>query len=295
MFKNKKFISRAWIFVVAAVIIAGSSAGMAFVLNNSVPEGPAGEIAPYATGAAADIQAQTSKAGITAEYTVIDFSKQGLNPEKSNALREKLSLIKDITPQQIEEKYKAIIANMIPGAKDISAEQAAAYAADIVKKVFEVDFTGYTAEARFSRSPVPNSDSWTVVFHETQEPPNAKQYIASVNSINGTMVNASSYTLNFREDDFVVEISRDLENPEWKDKAEQVARRLMPESVVITGSKVVFSAPETGVTVVCNLSDGTAYSVRLAGENKDVSACLYFPDGYDGSLDKKPASENGVG
>ncbi len=51
----------------------------------------------------------------------------------------------------------------------------------------------------------------------------------------------------------------------------------MPESVVITGSKVVFSAPETGVTVVCNLSDGTAYSVRLAGENKDVSACLYFP------------------
>ncbi len=107
MFKNKKFISRAWIVVAAAVIIAGSGAGMAFALN-SVPEGPAGEITPYATGAAADIQAQTSKAGITAEYTVIDFSKQGLNPEQSNALREKLSLIKDITPQQIEEKYKTL-------------------------------------------------------------------------------------------------------------------------------------------------------------------------------------------
>lgn len=81
----------------------------------------------------------------------------------------------------------------------------------------------------------------------------------------------------------------------WKDKAEQAISVFIPENVSITSSKVLSATPETGVTVVCELSDGTAYAVRLIGENKEATVYIYFPNGYDGSLDYKPVTEKGLG
>jgi len=185
MLKIKTLVNKTWIFAAAAAIIVGSSSVMAFALNNNIPESISQNVVPFIAASKENIQPQASKAEITTEYTVIDLSKRGLDGERKDAIRDKLSRIEGITSEQIEEKYNAIIANMIPGEKDISAEQAAAYATGILKKAYGVDFTGYTAEASFSRSSVPNSDSWTVIFHAPQEVQNSKRYLASVDSVIG--------------------------------------------------------------------------------------------------------------
>ncbi|MCB8814333.1 hypothetical protein [Desulfosporosinus shakirovi] len=69
----------------------------------------------------------------------------------------------------------------------------------------------------------------------------------------------------------------------------------MPEEVSITSSKVIYATPETGVMVVSELSNGSACAVLLTGENKEVAVYIFFPNGYDGSLDLKPITENAVG
>jgi hypothetical protein len=88
--------------------------------------------------------------------------------------------------------------------------------------------------------------------------------------------------------------NKDLEIPEWKNKAVQKVSKLIPENVTITNSKVVFSNPQTEVTVVSELSNGSAYAIRLVSENKVPAVILYFPDGYDGSLDSKPLTDRSV-
>ncbi|WP_088187343.1 hypothetical protein [Desulfosporosinus sp. FKA] len=55
------------------------------------------------------------------------------------------------------------------------------------------------------------------------------------------------------------------------------------------------ATPKTGVSVVCQLSDGSACAVRLTGDNKEAAAYRYFPNGYDGSWDYHPVTANGVG
>ena len=290
MFKIKTLVGKLWVFVAAVVIIGGSASIMAFALDNNIPENASANAAPYTAVSKESGQVQAPETGITAEYTVVDLSKKAPDGKLRDEIKHKLSLAKDISPEQIEEKYNAIVANTIPGEKDISAEQAAAYAAGIVKKVYGVDLTGYTAEASFSRNPVPNADNWGVIFHAPKEDPSTRRYNASVDSVNGTMLDFGCYTLDFRE-----EKDRDLENPEWKDKALQTISRLMPEDASIVGSKVVSAIPAGGVTVVCELSDGSAYAIRLSGENKEAAACQYFPDGYDGSWDYHPVTTEGVG
>ncbi len=292
MFKIKTLASKSWIFVSAAVIIVGSSSAMAFTLNNNVPESASANIAPSTAAIKENIQTQASKAAITANYTIVDRSKSWLDDEQKKVLKDKLSNIKGkgITPQQIEEKYNEIISNMIPGEKDMSAEQAAAYAVAILQKAYGVDLTGYTAEATFSRNLVPNSDNWEVIFHAPQETESTKRYYVSVDSVDGTMLNAGCYTLDYTEEN-----SKDLGNTNWKDKAAQEISKLMPENVSITDSKVVCTVPLKGAMVVCELSDGSAYAVNIAGENKEAIAYQYFPDGYDGSWDYHPVTADGVG
>lgn len=288
MVRIKTLVNKAWVFAAAAAIIAGSSSVMAFTLNNSIPESVSANTAAFTGTMNDNIQSPASKAEIAAEYSVVDLSKK--LPEQKDLIIDKLSKLEGITPEEIDEKCNAIIANTIPGEKDISAEQAAAYAAGILKKAYGVDFTGYTAEAGFSRNPLPNSDSWTVVFHASQETESTKRYIASVNSVSGIMLDAGSYDLDYKEAD-----SKDLKNPVWTSKAVQEISKLLPENVSITGSKVVMATPQTGVTVVCELSNGSALAVRLTGENKQAEAYIYFPNGYDGSLDYRPVIEGGVG
>ena len=290
MFKIKTLIDKIWVYAAAVIIIAGSGSIMAFALNNGVPENASANVAPFTAALKENIQVQPSEAVITTEYTVVDGSKDAPDGKLKDLIKYKLSLTQDITPEQIEEKYNAIVANMIPGEKDISAEQAAAYAAGIIKKAYGVDLTGYTAEATFSRNPVPNSDNWGVIFHAPKEDRSTKSYSASVDSVNGAMQYLGCYTRDYKEEE-----NKDLDNPEWKAKALEAIARLMPENVSIINSKVVSAIPEGGVAVVCELSDGTAYAVRLTGENKEAVAYEYFPSGYDGSWEYHPVTVDGVG
>lgn len=282
MKKLKEIMSKTWIFVAGVVLIIGSSSAMAYALDRNVPESAS------AISAAMNTK-ETSKStsistGVTAEYSVIDLSKN--THELQKHIKEKLGMTKGITPEQIEEKQKSIIANLTPGAKDISAEQAAAYAADILKKAYNVDFKGYTAKASFSRNQLPNSDNWTVMFDSPEEAqkkdqkPTEKFYVATVNSVNGTMQDASYF-----DPAYSPYINKNLKDPAWMEKAEQDISAILPENVTIKSSKVISAIPEDGVTVISTLSDGSACSVRLTGENKEAASYIFFPNGYDGSLD----------
>lgn len=294
MTKFETIAKNTWVFVAAAALIAGSSSAMALTLDRNVPESVSANAVRTTTNTTEYVRSQSAETKTIAEYTVIDLSKAG--PERMGLIREKLSKIPGITPEGIEEKYNEIISNLTPGDKDISAQQAAAYAADILKKAYGADFKGYTAEASFSKNAVPNSDNWTVVFRSPEAAQNKDQnriersYIASVNSVNGTMLDAGFY-----DNDYTTHISRNLKDPAWIEKAEQVISVLLPENVSISSSKVVLAMPEAGVTVVCELSDGSAYAVRLTGDNKEAAAYIYFPNGYDGSLDYKPLTDKTVG
>lgn len=291
----KEIVTKTWIFVAGVVLILGSSSAMAFALDRNVPASATANV--VTTNAKETINSSSLGTGVTAEYSVTDLSKTG--PERAGQIKRKLSMIKDITPEQIEEKYNTIIANLTPGAKDISAGQAATYAADILEKAYKVDFKGYTAEANFSRNPIPNSDNWTVIFHSPEEIQNkdqqrfAKSYIASVNSVNGTMQNASFFDPDY--DTYDTYINKNLNDPLWMEKAEQAISAILPKNVTISSSKVISALPEGGITVVSELSDGSACSVRLTGENKEALAYVFFPNGYDESLNFNPATDKAVG
>lgn len=295
MLKIKTLFKKTWIFVAAAAAIAGSSYAMAYALNDNTAEIASVNSTPLATVSDGIAQTQAPETEITAEYSVTDLSKNASG--QRDLIIDKLKTVKDITPEEIEKRYNEIIAMMTPADKDISAEQAAAYAADILKKAYKVDFTGYTAQASFSKNPLPNTDNWTVIFHAPKEEANSKRYIASVDSVNGKMLDAGCYNLDFREDAGISpeDISENLDAPQWLVKAEQAISVLMPENVSINGSRVVFASRNVGVTTVCELSDGSAIAVRLMGKSMEAAAYIYFPNGYDGSLDSKPLSENGVG
>jgi hypothetical protein len=288
MVKFKTVIKKTWVFAAAAALIAGSSTVMAFTLENNVPKSASENVVPVTTAVNANIQVQTPKSEAAPEYSVIDRSKSAY--DLKDDIVNKLKLQKDMTPEKIEENCKRIISNMIPGEKDITAGKAAAYAADILKKAYGVNFKGYTANATFSRNPIPYYDGWTVIFHAPQETRYTKRYCASVDSVTGKMLDASCFDTGYG-----TEISKDLDDPAWKDKAEQLISVLVSENVSITGSKVVRATPETGVTVVCELSDGSAFATRLTGENKEAAMYICFTNGYDGSLDDKPVTGNGVG
>lgn len=283
----KTFIKKTWIIGAAAALVAGSTTVMAYALNNSIPENA--NKALTSTVEAADIGSlsqvkQTDNAPV---YTLVDRSKLAVN---SDQLKHDISLKAGVTGEKADEIYKEVIANMIPGEKDMTAEQAAAYCADIIVKAYGVDLTGYTADTSFSRNPVPYYDNWGVIFHAPDETQNTIRYYASVNSVSGVMLDAGFYSLDYRET-----YDTDLSNPDWLIAAEKAISELMPANVTIAGSKVVSATEAGGVMVVCDLSDGSACGVRMTGENKDAVAYIFFPNGYDGSLDYKPVTEGGVG
>ena len=290
MFKFIPQVKKIWIYGAAAGIIIASSSTMAYALNNNIPENASANVVSSANVPKEKNQTPASNVKITAEYSVVDLSKSTPDLEHAKALLPKSSGSKDITPEQVAEKYKLYLANTIPGDKDISAEQAAAYAAAILKTAYGVDFTGYKAEASFSRNSVPNSDNWTVIFHAPNENQSSKRYLASVNSVTGSMLDASVYDLTYTEVN-----SQNVQDPTWKATAEADIAKLIPENVSITGSKVVAATPLIGVMVVSELSDGSACAVRLSGANQEAVSYQYFPNGYDGSWDYYPVTSNGVG
>jgi len=290
MAKFKTIVRKTWVFVAAAALIVGSNSLMVSALNHNLPKSTPADIVLYTNNDTAYSKHQSAETEDTVQYSVADLSKRVNDRTLEDAIKSKLSYIKDITPEQIEEKYNATISNMIPGEKDISADQAASYAAAVLKKAYGVALTGYTAEASFSKSPVPNSDIWRITFRSPNEVESSKWYSVSVDSVSGTMLHSGFYNVNSRDEN-----NKDLESPEWIDQAVQEILKLIPQNVAITNSKVVFSHPQTGVTVVSEISDGSAYAIRLVGENKEAAVIIYFPDGYDGSLDHKPLTDKAVG
>lgn len=289
MIKMKTMIGKTWVFAAAAAIIIGSGSVMAYALNGSIPESGTADTAPVTVAADKSAQSPSVTAG-NAEYTVVELNRKYSESDGKKLIYDKLKL-NNLTDEQMEEKYNEIIANMTPGEKDMTAVQAAAYAADIVKKAYDVDLTGYTAEASFSRNPaVPNSDNWGVFFRTPNETDSSNRYYVSVDSVSGAMLDAGCFNLDYR-----VENNKNIDDPAWVDTAVRDIEKLLPEGVSVTGSKVVVAAKELGVSVVCELSDGSAFAVRLTGENKDAAAYQYFPDGYDGSWDYHKPTENGVG
>ena len=284
-----KTMKKAWVFVAATALIAGSTSVMAFALNNTVPQGVQKSIASTASAPAESNPTQT---GITAAkaspvYTVVDRSKQ---PVDMDRLKEELSHKAGMTPDKIDAAAQQAIANMTPGDKDMTADQAAAYCAAIVQKAYGIDLTGLTAEASFSKNPLPYSDNWEVIFRVPNEVDSSVRYYADVNSVTGAMLNAGFYDMTFKESN-----DTDLTNPNWVTTARKDIEKLLPANVTIIGTEVVASTPQTGVTVVGILSDGSACGVRLTGVKKDAVVYINFPNGYDGSMNLSTPVTGGVG
>lgn len=286
MRKFGKIIKKTWVFAVATALIAGSTSVMAFALNNSIPKGARENIASTVSAQAEKGSGQAGIKETPPVYTVVDMTKERLVQKDLKDLYMKKLLRSGMTQGQAEEEYSKIINNMTPGSQDITADKAASYAAGILVKAYGVDFSGYTATAGFSRNNLPNSGSWIVTFSapkdvQTQDPANVKTYLAYVDSVTGTIRSACVYYQNDKV------MSNDLDNPSWVTTAKQDVAKLIPSDVTITGTSIVQKSAYGGVMVVCNLSDGKAVAVRMTGENKDAAAYVYFPNGYDGSLNNK--------
>lgn len=283
MKRLRELVKKTWVYVIAAALITGSSSAMALVLSSNVTAKAASNVVPISNITKTSIQPQNTNIKANSEYSLIDLSKNVYNNKEK--LKEKLKLQKGLTEEQIESQCNSILSAQVPGDKDISAEQAAASSAAVISKAFGEELSGYTAEASFMRSTVPNSDMWSVIFHPANENINfSKAYIADINSVTGTVVNATFTT----DSSASVSTSTNLSDPAWTEKAKQSVSALLPKDVSISSSSVVASGKDVGVTVICNLSNGSAYAVRVAGENKDVKMYLFFPNGYDGSFDKVP-------
>lgn len=284
MKRLRELVKKTWVYATAAALIVGSSSGMALYLGNSTPVKAASNVVVLTDTLKPSAPLMTTNAAAKVNYKLIDKSKTVYDDKE--ALKKKLSYNKNLTPQQIEEQCNKILASQIPGAKDISPEQAASYSADMLIKAFSADLNGYIAEARFLKSTVPNSDTWTIVFHPDEQPVDKGQkrftriYIADVNSVSGKMISVEYSANTFP----LTKVN--LNDSSWAKKAEQAVSQILPKEVSIKSSKIAASDPQFGVYVVCELSDGTAYAVRMVGENKEVRTFLYFQNGYDGSLEK---------
>ncbi len=124
MFNLIPQVKKVWIYGAAAGIIIASSSTMAYALNNNIPGNVSASVVSSANVPKENNQTPASNLKITAEYNVVDQSKNTPDLEHTKALlTDKLSVSgnKDITPEQIEEKSKLYLANTIPGDKDISA------------------------------------------------------------------------------------------------------------------------------------------------------------------------------
>jgi hypothetical protein len=271
-------MKKVWVFSVAAALIAGGGVTMNFMLSSKtfadtgaqLIQNPTGNVQPKGTPAMTEAKA---------EYTVIDQSKTYTKDKLMETYK-----LKGAPQDQLESRANEILSTYTPGDKDISAEQAAAYGAGMLKKVFAANLSGYTASAAFLRGPLPGTDTWTVSFDPASQTEKAnanlaKSYTVFLNSVNGTIINALS------SDDMSALKNVDLIDSGWQEKAKQAVTGLLPKNVSITSCKVKASdGLNIGVPVLCELSDDTAYMVGLAGENKDVVNLYFFQNGYDGSL-----------
>jgi hypothetical protein len=292
MKRLRELVKKTWVYVTATALIVGSSSTMGLVLSSNMTAKAAPNVVAVTSPVKTDTQTETVKTEAKANYSVIDMTK-ALKDSKEK-IKEKLRLTTDLTKEQIEEQSNSIIAAQTPGDKDISADQAAAYAADILKKAFGADLNGYEAQANFFKSPVPNADCWSLAFSPAGAPKNneqqrfSNQYVATVNSIDGKIIDSFFISA---DSDSSKQSNIEVNDPAWKQKAEQALSPLLQKNVTVKSSRVISSGSGIGVNVACELSDGSAYVVRLMGENKAPMSYFFFQNGYDGSLEKTVAPE----
>lgn len=277
--KLLKTVKKVWVLPVAAALIAGSGLTMNFILSSKSFAETGSETVPIQQQQTSFVQPEAKPAATEAapEYTVIDQSETFTRDKLAESLK-----IKGAPEAELDSRVDEIQSTYVPGEKDITAEQAAAYSAGMLKKAFAASLDGYTARAGFLRGSLPGSDTWTVWFDPADPSASSGQrsYMVFLNSVNGTIINASS------SDDLSALKNADLNDPEWREKAEQAVTALLPQNVSIRSSQVTaWDGLVIGVPVLCELSDGSAYMVGLAGDDKQVANLYFFQNGYDGSLD----------
>jgi hypothetical protein len=270
----KQTVRKVWVFGLAAAFIAGGGVAMNFMLSSKTYAETGTQVVQQPAGNAQPQQSPVM-AGDKAEYTVIDQSETYTKDKLEEALK-----AKGAPSAELESRAAELQATYIPGDKDLTADQAAAFGAGVLKKVFAADLSGYTARAGFLRGSLPGTDTWTVWFDPAAG--DAKSYMVYLNSVNGTIINASS------SDDVHALKNVDLNDSGWQEKGQQAVAGILPKNVSIAGCKVTATdgINKIGVPVLCELSDGTAYMIGLAGEDKHVANLIYFQNGYDGSLDQ---------
>ncbi|MEJ8548792.1 hypothetical protein [Brevibacillus borstelensis] len=287
----RKMWKNVGVFSIAVALIAGSGLTMNAILSSKTFAETDKQILQQQPDHNQPIEAP-GKTETAAEYTVIDQSKSLTKDELMNSTK-----MKGASQQEKEQWVDGIQSTYVPGDKDMTAEQAAAYGATVLKKAFGANLSGYTAKAMFLRGPLPGSDTWTVVFNPNQSAKAAanaaKRYNVSLNSVNGNLINASSF------DDATnsAPTHADGNDPVLLKLAEQTVADLLPKNVSISSTKVgTTENPRFGVPVVCQLSNGTAYVVGITGqgEEKEVINLYYFQNGYDGSLEKTMNQQKGM-
>jgi hypothetical protein len=276
MTKFKTMIKKGWVVFATVALIGGSAGAMALTLGQNPSVYAAQNVAPIIDTVKVNDKDQITKNQEQAAYTLVDKSKTTSNYEEN--IKAKLTT-KGITGAQLEKETKDVMAYLTPGTKDISEEQAVAYAAALIKKAYGVDLKGYTAEPSFAKINLPNSNVWAVEF---KDPKNIQVgYLAKVNSVSGKL-NDLSLRLDYSKP---YNKNLDMNDPSWKQKAVEDVSALLPSTVSVINSKVITTSPIYGVTVLCKLSDGSDYVIFLYGESKEATGYYVFANGYDGSFD----------
>ncbi|MFD1677786.1 hypothetical protein [Alicyclobacillus fodiniaquatilis] len=283
MSKFKKAVGKAWVFGAAAAVIVGSGSTMAIALGQNATAYAA------TTAHIATKQVQTLPSPQMSNlpqssggYTVVDESKH-LPSQPSAMLLAKFKLedsAKGITAtqQQLQQQYSEWTASNTPGAKDMSAQQAAAYAAPYVEQAYGLDLKGYTAKTEFMALPTPNSAQWVVTFYPPNEDKPIDGYSCTINSVTGEFID-----LELSAGGGETSITN-LTYPWLIPTAAHDISKLLPKNVSITSTKIV-GHKAGAVYFVSNLSNGSAFGVALNETNKSAFWYHYFPSGYDGLWD----------
>lgn len=275
----KKAVSNTWVFVAAAAVIVGSGSTMAIALSqNATTYAATVHDATKQVQSAPGLQ-RSNPPQILGEYSVVDESKH-LPVQPSALLLAKFKLedmAKGITAtqQQIQQQYREWIAAHTPRAQDMSAQQAAAYAAPYVEKAFGLDLKGYTAKAEFMTLPTPNSSQWVVTFYPPNKDNVIDGYSCSINSVTGEFIDMELGAGGGQTS------TTNLTYPWLIPTAEHDIAKLLPKDVSITSTKMV-GHKAGAIYFVSNLSNGSAFGVTLNETNKSAFWYHYFPSGYDG-------------
>jgi hypothetical protein len=285
----KTFVSKTWVLVAATALITGSSGLMAFSLSRNIKPTLSAAVAtpiPYATGS---YQSPLNKTLAAAEYDLIEYSKFSLTEKQK--IKEQISKLNGFTGDELTKMYDDTLERFTPKAADMPSVQAAALASEVAKKIFGLTgFKGYTAKVFYIPAELPASTTWLVNFIPPAGSSNKESFDKSwsikLDSVTGTVF----YACGSRHSS-TAESNSLLKDSFSQEKAAQVIALLLPPSVAIKESQVIKPPSQTGLTVLYELSDGSAYSYSIDVINQnpkkltELETYTFFPTGYDGSLD----------